>query len=422
MKTSHPLWQTARSLRGNQRACIVTEPLWSLPYFLFAPYASVYMAANGLRDAQIGALASLALAVQLVWAIFSGAIVDKLGRRRTLLIFGMISWPIPCLLWAAANGYPYFALAVVFNNMWRVSGNCFSCLIVEDGEDDKLVHIYTILSLIGLASGFLLPLLGILIDRFSLVPTMRVVYFASAAVMGTKYLLHYRLMRESAIGLHRMEACRGQSLFSLAFGGKDALIAAFRKARLWPYVALMALTNCFNTVQTTFWPLFVTSAYSVSASMFSLFPLVKAVITMAVYLLITPRIRLRSPRRPMLAGFGAQLAGLAALLLCQRFGAAAMGAVFFSALCEAFALAILSPLLESMLSVAIPARERARANSLVAALVVLISMPIGWIAGLLSQADRALPFVLSLCILAAEVPVALRVARISAQAIWAQEE
>lgn len=98
MKTSHPLWQTARSLRGNQRACIVTEPLWSLPYFLFAPYASVYMAANGLRDAQIGALASLALAVQLVWAIFSGAIVDKLGRRRTLLIFGMISWPIPCLL------------------------------------------------------------------------------------------------------------------------------------------------------------------------------------------------------------------------------------------------------------------------------------------------------------------------------------
>ncbi|HOF99794.1 MAG: Major Facilitator Superfamily protein [Firmicutes bacterium ADurb.Bin248] len=420
MKASHPLWQTARALRGNQRACVVTEPLWSLPYYFFAPYASVYMAAIGLGDAQIGALASVGLAVQLVWAVFSGAIVDKLGRRRTILVFGLLSWTIPCVLWGMAQGYAHFMIAVVFNSMWRVSGNCFSCLIVENGDSEKLVHVYTILSLIGLVAGFLLPLLGLCIDRFSLVPTMRVVYLASAAVMGAKYVLHYRLLRESAIGLRRMNACRGRSLFSLAFGGKDALITAFREARLWPYVALMALMNCFNTVQATFWPLFVTGAYGVSASTFSLFPLVKAAITMVVYLLITPRIRLHAARNPLLSGLGAQAAGLAALLLCQGFGAAALAAVFFSALCEAFALAILSPLLESMLSVAIPARERARVNSLIAALVLLISMPVGWISGLLSQSDRMLPFVLNLCILAAEVPVALRAARISKQAGRAQ--
>ncbi|HWQ59166.1 MAG TPA: MFS transporter, partial [Clostridia bacterium] len=147
MKSSNPLWQTARSLKGNQRACIVSEPLWAVPYNLFAPFASVYMAALGLRDGQIGALASLGLAIQLVWAVFSGAILDKYGRRHTMLVFGIISWVIPCALWGAAQGYWWFLVAVLFNNMWRVSGNSFTCLMVEDGDDEKLIHTYTILSL-----------------------------------------------------------------------------------------------------------------------------------------------------------------------------------------------------------------------------------------------------------------------------------
>lgn len=411
MKASHPLWQTARSLRGNQRACVVTEPLWAVPYNLFLPFVSVYMAAVGLSDVQIGMVASLGLAVQFVWSVFSGAIVDKYGRRRTMLSFGLLSWTIPCALWAMAQGYWYFVLAALFNGMWRVTGNSFSCMIVEDGDTGKLVNIYTILGLIGLLAGFLSPVIGLFIGRFSLVPTMRAVYAAALVLMTAKFFVQYQMVRESGIGMRRMEECRRRPLPALTFSGWSAFVSALGHIRLLLYVLLMTLMTCFNIVQATFWPLFVTSAYSVNASMLSVFPLVKAVTTIAVYLLVTSHIDMRSIRRPLLTGFGAQALGLSALLLCRPLGAMAIGAVFLSAVCEAFALAILSPLCESLLSVTIPAQERARVNSLITALVLLISIPVGWIAGRLSQHNRILPLVLNFCLLFLEIFIAYRITK-----------
>ena len=92
MKIDHPLWQTLRSLKGNQRACVVAEPLWAIPVYLYIPFASMYMAASGLLDLHIGVVTSVGLAVQFLASLFSGAIVDKYGRCKSMLIFGLLSW------------------------------------------------------------------------------------------------------------------------------------------------------------------------------------------------------------------------------------------------------------------------------------------------------------------------------------------
>ncbi len=411
MKTPHPLWRTMRSLRGNQRACVVTEPLWAIPNNLVLPFASVYMAAIGLRDVEIGMVLGLGLAMQFFWALFSGAIVDKYGRRRTMLLFGLVSWTLPCILWAAAQGYWYFLCAVLFNSMWRVTGNCFSCMIIEDGNASQMINIYTLFNLIGLFAGFLSPVIGLCIDRFLLVPTMRIVYLIAMAAMSAKFLLQYRMVRESGIGLQRMDETRGQSLIRLTFGGWRALSAALARPRLLLYVALIALMTCFNIVQAAFWPLFVTTAYGMHTWALSLFPPVKAIVTIAVYACITSHIHMRSIRRPLLLGLGAHGLGLGALLLCQPFGAAAIGVVFFSAICEAFALAVLGPLCESLLSITIPAQERAQVNSLITALILLISAPVGWIAGQLSEQNRMFPLTLNLLLLSAELLIVLFMTR-----------
>ena len=407
MKLTHPLWQTFRSLKGNQRACVVTEPLWAIPNNLFLPFVSVYMAAIGLQDAQIGLIASLGLAAQFLSGLFSGAIVDKYGRRKTMLVFGLLSWLLPCLLWAGARGYWYFVFAVVLNGMWRITGNSFSCMIVEDGDTGQLINIYTILNLFGLLAGFISPLAGLCIDRFTLVPTMRVIYLAALVSMTIKFVIQYRMARESGIGLRRREECRGQSLFSLTFGGWSVFVSALRHTKLLLYVILMTLMTCFNIVQATFWPLFVTASYGINASMLSVFPMVKAVTTILVYMFVISHVSIHSFRRPFLLGVGVHFLGLAVLLLCLPFKAAAIWAVFLSVICEAFALAILGPLSESVMSAAIPARERARANSLITAMILLISIPVGWIAGQLSQHNRMLPLAMNLCLLLAEVIMVL---------------
>lgn len=412
MKESRSFWQTLRSFRGNQRAALAVEPLWAVPYNLFLPFAAVYMTAIGLTDAQIGALASLGLAMQFFWAIFSGAIVDKLGRRGTMLLFGILSWSVPCAFWAAAQGYWWFVAAVAFNSMWRVSGNSFGCLMIEDNEEEKLVYLYTILSLIGLCTGFFSPAVGAAINRFSLTATMRVLYVFAAVSMAVKHVLQIRNSRESRVGVARMRESKGRSMLSLTFGGWRAFVSALRNPRLLLLIGLMALANCFNTVQGTFWPLFITTAYGVDAPMLSWFPPVKALVTAAVFLFLTSRISLRAVRMPLLSGLAAQALGLAVLLACRLLGAAAIAAVFFSAVCDAFALAVLGPLCESLLAVTIPPQERARIYSLIIGAIILVSMPIGWIGGWLSQQNRMLPLALNLGLLAAEFLLALRIARV----------
>ncbi len=406
------LYTSLRSLKGNQRACVFTEPLWAVPYNLLLPFASLYMSAIGLIDAQIGAIASLALAMELVWGLLSGAIVDRFGRRKTMLIFGLLSWTISCALWAFAQNYWFFVLAAAFNSMWRVTGNSFSCMIVEDGDMKQMVNIYTILNIMGLLAGFLSPLYGLFVERNELVPAMRGLYGLAMVLMTLKFSIQYRLSFESSMGEQRIQECKGRSILALSFGAWPAFKEALKQKHLLLCLLLMVLMTCFNTVQANFWPLFVTDKYGISDSNLSVFPMVKAVVTLLAYIMITPRINLLRVRRPLLLGFTAQGLGLITLLLLLPMGAAAKGAVFFSAACDAFALAMLGPVMESLMSLSIPSGERARINSLMFASILLISLPAGWIAGQAAQLSRVLPLIMNLCLVIGESAVALGIARV----------
>ncbi len=412
MNKAPSLFSTLRELKGNQKAYVFSDPLWAIPYNLFTPFASMYMAAVGLGDAQIGLIASLGLLLQFVWALLSGAIVDKYGRRRTMLVFGLVCWIIPCGLWAAAQGYWHFLVAVFFNSMWRVTGNSFSCMMVEDGDPDALVNTYAILNMLGMLAGLLAPIAGLCIDRFTLVPAMRVLYGLSLLLMTAKFLLQYRFSRESTVGLRRMEECKGHSIASLSLRGWRTYARIIFQRRILLCVIWATLSNSFSTIQSTFWPLFITSSYAIPDSMVAVFSTVKTAVSLLTYLIIAPHIRLHMVRRPLLSGILAQALGLSVLLVCLPLSQTAVWAVFFSAACDAFGLAMLGPLSDSLMSVSLPNLERARMNSFIAAVILLISTPAGWIAGLLSQLSRAYPLMLNLGILMAQAVVAMCIARL----------
>ena len=95
-------------LEGNARACVMVEPLFIIPHNLFITYTSVYMVALGCTDKQIGLIASVSLIFQMFFSIIGGYVTDKLGRKRTSLIFDLISWCIPTLIWAVAQNFYFF--------------------------------------------------------------------------------------------------------------------------------------------------------------------------------------------------------------------------------------------------------------------------------------------------------------------------
>src|SRR5512133_3080202 len=165
---SHPLIQSLRGLRGNPKACVLTEPLKVIPFNLYIPYVSVYMLALGLSDSQIGLLLTVHMVVRIIASILGGPITDKLGRRKTTFVMDVIVWGIPTLIWAVAQDFTYFLAAAIVHGTMGVVQTSWTCLFVEDAEEDQLIDMYSWINIAGLLSGFFAPVAGILIQRFGL--------------------------------------------------------------------------------------------------------------------------------------------------------------------------------------------------------------------------------------------------------------
>jgi MFS family permease len=389
----HPLVRTLFNLRGNQKAAVLTEPLWGIPFNLYAPYVSVYMLSLGLKDIQIGIVLSISLAVQLLSALMSGPITDKLGRRMTTMIFDFISWTIPAAIWAIAQDFRFFVVAALFNGVWRVTHTSWSCQLVEDANPEELMDIYSWIYISGLLVGFFAPIAGLLINHFSLVPTMRGLYIFASIMFTIKFLVFFIYSKETKQGLIRMEETRHQNLFSLVSGYGDVIKQVLRTPRTLFTLGIMLAFSTATMVNNTFWAILVTQKLHIPNESLALYSTARSLIMLIFFFLIMPRIREMQFRNPMLVGFF-----LLALAQVIVLSAPEKGFFFLlvSTFLEACSYATVSTQMDRMIVVTVEPQERARIMGLLFVVVIAFTTPFGWIAGQLSELNRILPFVLNI--------------------------
>ena len=393
---NHPLIVTLKKLRGNARGCVYTEPLWGIPFNLYAPYASVYMLAFGLTDGQIGLITTLGTLCQIFWMALSGAITDKLGRRRTTLIFDLISWSIPCLIWAFARDFTSFLLAAVVNSVLRVTQNSWQLLLVEDIDPDLLVDVYSWVYIAGLLAAFVSPLTGPLIGRFDLIPTMRGLYLLSFVMMTIKFILTNAMTTETRQGLIRMQETQSQPLFAVLCEYPDVLRQILRSPATLFTAGLLIILNIGNTIRGTFWSILVTEKLRIPAHHLALYPFARSVTMLLFFFLFMPRLARMDVRRPMIVGFwGLILSQLLLILVPIK----SYGWLMLSTIIEAASVPVASTLLDKLFIVTIDEQERARITAILYVVILALTSPFGWIAGQLSEIDRCLPFVLNIVLL-----------------------
>jgi MFS family permease len=393
---SHSLIVTLRSLTGNPRGCVYTEPLWGIPYNLFAPYASVYMLALGLTDKDIGIVISVSWGFQVLWALLSGAITDKLGRRRTTLIFDILAWSVPALIWALAQNFWWFLAAGVTNSIWRVTLNSWTCLLVEDADQDQLVEIYTWIHIANLVAGFFAPLAGILVAQYTLVPTMRVLYAFAAVMFTIKALTTYFMTTETAQGRVRLEATRHQSLFALIGEYQGVAREILQRPQTLYTAGIMLIVAIVGLVNGSFWSILVTEKLGVPPAYLSLFAFLKSAVVLAFFFLVTLRISKMYFKWPMVLGFLAYALGQIFLVTAPEQGYVLLA---LSVVIDACAYAAVSPLIDKLIVLTIDPQERARVQSILFVGVLLCTAPFGWIAGSLSTINKNLPFLLTIVLL-----------------------
>jgi MFS family permease len=403
------LVRTMASLTGNQRACLYTEPLWGIPYNLYLPFVSVYMAALGMSPTMIGLVSTLFLASQIFWALLSGVITDKLGRRLTTLIFDTFCWSIPALLWMFAQDYRWFLVAALFNGAWRVTETAWGLLMIEDAKQEQMVHLYSIMHVAGLVAGFFAPLAYFFVKKYSVIPAMRVLYGLTFVMMTAKFVILYFTTKETSVGVRRKAETRDVSLPSRLWDSRKLLLRMLKTRRTMLTVALIACFAGVKNVSDTFWPLLVTEKLGIAAENLSLFSTVKTLLMLGCYFLIVPLLDLRRFRNPVLLGLMLFIAQQVLMLVMPQ-GAYAL--VVLTVVMEALALSMLNPLTASLQMVNIDREERARMLGFFYALCMLITSPLGTIAGIMAESDRSLPFALNLLLTVAALILTLKLWRI----------
>jgi len=375
---------------------MLTEPLWGLPYNLYAPFASVYMLAIGVSESGIGTIATFTLGLQVIFSLLGGPITDKLGRKRATFIFDFLSWSVPAILWATARSAAWFYLAAMFNALVRVPMTSWTCLFIEDAPKERVVHYWAWVHVAGIVAGVVTPVAGLLIDRFSLIPTMRAIYLFAFVSMTSKFFILNAISTETRQGKVRMEATK-HTPFSLLFRESVRMFRPiFTTSGTLAVIVLLSMNSIYITVRSAFFGVLLTEGMKFAPHLLGWFAALRSVVILAFFFVVLPRLRTDRTERYVFIGLTAITSALILLIVIPGRN---MALVAVSVFVESCGVALLAPHLEGFVYAAIDPEERARILAVANTVVLAVASPFGWIAGQLSEIAQILPFVLIIAII-----------------------
>lgn len=393
------LLRTLMELRGNPRACIYTEPMWGLSMNLCLPYASVFMLALGLSDLQVGVVASIYMFSQMIFALLSGAIIDKMGRRMSTMIFDFLSWSIPCLIWAFSQGFWFFAVAALLNGLMKITTVSWDCLLVEDAPKDKITHLYSWVIITGNLSALFAPISSILVAKLTLVPAIRILYINAFVIMTIKLLLLYKFSTETKVGKVKMEASRNLTMREMLSGYKCAFGRIKNSRGTIFSIIISIIVEIVSMLGITFWQIIVAKRIGVPEALLPIFPMIKSILAIVLFFTVLSHMKQNKLKWPLYGGFISSIIGCVLLISIKETSGWGYIILFASLLFEALGGAVLHTLRESLVAIHVDPDERSNILALLQTTVMLVSVPFGYIGGMLSDISRTLPFVLCIGIL-----------------------
>ena len=393
------LLHTLIGLRGNPRACVYTEPMWGLSMNLCLPYASVYMLGLGLNDVQVGIISSVYMFSQMICSILSGAIIDKMGRRKSTAIFDFIAWSLPCLIWAFSEGFWFFAVAALLNGTMKITTVSWDCLLVEDAPKDKITHIYSWVAIAGNLSALFAPIASILVAKLTMVPAIRILYINAFVVMTAKLLILYRFSTETAAGKIKMEYSRNLSWREMLYSYKSAFTKISTSRGTKFAIIISILVEIVAMLGTTFWQIIVSRRIGISDTLLPIFPMIRNIMAIFLFFTVLTHMKQEKLKWPLYGGFISYIIANILLISITDTGALGYAILLLSLFFEALGAAVLNTLRESLVAINVDPSERSVIMALLQTVVMLVSVPFGYIGGVLSDISRVLPFVLSIVLL-----------------------
>jgi hypothetical protein len=217
--------------------------------------------------------------------------------------------------------------------------------------------------------------------------------------MTAKLLILYRFSTETEVGRIKREMSRNMSWSQMLSGYKSAAQKILNSRGTIFAIIISVLVEIVGMLGTTFWQIIVSRRIGVPDELLPIFPMVRNIFVIVLFFTVISRINQNRMKWPLYGGFASSILGCILLISISNTSVWGYAILLISLLFDALGGAVLNTLRESLVAIHADPEERSKIMALFQTVVMLVSMPFGYIGGVLSEVSRVLPFVLSIGLL-----------------------
>ena len=394
--------QSLRELRGNARVAVFHEPFWSIPYGFYSFYLSLYMKSQGVTDVQIGFLISLNFIIGTILALFAGVMVDKIGRRRTTILFGLISWPGSALLNFFAHSFWMFALAQIVCAFSKISDIGWQLILIEDADDEQRLTSFNMFGIIDILAGFFTPVAGVIVGNLGLVKAERGFLLFGAICMFIMIIHRHFKFHETDMGRLAVEPSHAPSYWGPLKNSLKQMksVAASGNRKLSCVLVIVVLFNAYQPIgaySSLYFAPYLTDVVGLDTAVISVLGIVNSLFMLSVYLFAVPAMSHFNKLFSLTVGLSVQILSmfLRIFLLAGFIAWAVVSVALFSV-----GFGLCRPFLDALMAEASPETERSGIYALKNVLISLASALAGSLSGFLYRLNPKSIYLASMILLA----------------------
>jgi MFS family permease len=394
-----------KMLKGNTRVSVLSDPAWAIPYTLYYFYLSLYMKSLGITDKQIGFWIAIEFITGSIISLFSGVIVDTLGRKKSTLIFDLICWPLVMVVYFFANSFWMFALGYFLHAFMRITLVSFNLMVFEDANNEQRVAAFSLLNIISIVAGVTTPLAGLLVRQIGIIKAERILLMFAAISTFIMMIIRHNYYIETKAGQEILDKKKKEKLSvelknAIKSGPYKQVFSILRKKpEVVMVICVFILFNIYVPIgahTSLYYVPYITEVLKIDTSAVSILGGINSVMMLLVNIFVIPAIIKHSNLKNMMWGLGFQILALCLFVTIPSasFFAASISVMFF-----AIGYSIFKPFVDAALAEYTDGDERSGIYSLSYTIISVLTAVMGLVSGYIYSFNPRLLYVLSLIIL-----------------------
>ncbi len=388
-------------LRGNLLVLMASYMVFGFTSGLFGPFRSPYIRGLGASPFVLGLMTSAGYVILALVRVPGAFIADVYGRRKVIVVFtfgAALSYAFYVFAW----DWRVILVAVVVSSLCHIYQPALEAIEADSLPPGRRGLGYSLIWVMPGVPAFLGPVVsGYLVERYGLVPGMRVVYAVVLVCVLAVAVIRWRYLEETAgeeddLGRRELAASFRESVGSI----REAWMGMGGEIR---YVTLVYLLMSLEfPLFQTFYSLYAYDVVGVTGLEWGLISTIGSVALILVGYPAGKIVDRIGRRRSMLLAYLLSTPTLLGFMAARGFIQMAVVNVVFQV-----STAFFFPALNALRADMVPREKRGRIMGLMGTMRSLALVPAAAVYGYLYEVNKAYPYMIGVAIEVATVAVIL---------------